>query len=107
MAFYCHSHWRTFYTYGELLNELPSNLAQRTLGVTDPAIRRYEGIQLHAKQHGIEHYVMGDDDLWAFPMKKPANLTVVPSHTGISEPGAIEDLRTKILAAYKEAGALT
>jgi hypothetical protein len=105
MDLYCNSHWRTLYTYGELVKELPPNLAQRTLGVTDPDQPRYDGIQLHAKRNGIDHYVMGDDDPWEFPMKTPANLVVVPSHTGISEPGAINDLRTKILRAYKEAGA--
>lgn len=99
---YCHSHWRNFCTLDELKAELPSFLAERTVGMTDKHIDRYEAIVSCAEKNEITIYLMLDDDPWAFP-RGTKNLVIVPSDTGLSAPGAVEKVREAFAAVMREA----
>lgn len=95
----CHSSWRNLYTIDDLKKELPSLLADRTVGITEPYRDRHLGITEYAKENGCTQYVILDDDAWAFP-SKTAELVLVPSHLGLSAPTAVNDLAQAIRNLY-------
>lgn len=93
----CHSTWRNIYTFDDLKKQLPRILAERTVGITEAYRDRHLSISEYAKAAGITHYVILDDDPWAFPSKLE-RLVIVPSDTGISSDGALDRLRAELAA---------
>ncbi|MBV0881591.1 hypothetical protein KTQ42_20125 [Noviherbaspirillum sp. L7-7A] len=85
----CHSTWRHRLSLRSLRAILPSKLAERLIGVTDPSVGREESIQAYVAQHDIavDAYVIIDDERSAFPAGMP-QLVHVNSRTGISTPKA-------------------
>jgi len=97
----CHSTWRHRLSLRSLRAILPSELAERLIGVTDLYVGREESIQAYVAQHGIaaDAYVIIDDERGAFPASMP-QLVYVNSRTGISTPKA----RAAIAAALEKLG---
>lgn len=97
----CHSTWRHRFSFRSLRAILPSELAERLVGVTDLDVGREESIQAYVVQHGIaaDAYVIIDDERSAFPTGMP-QLIHVNSRTGISTPRA----RSAIAAALEKLG---
>jgi hypothetical protein len=80
---------------------LPSELAERLIGVTDLYVGGEESIQAYVAQHGIapDAYVIIDDERGAFAAGTP-QLVHVSSRTGIATPRA----RAAIAAALEKLG---
>lgn len=93
----CHSTWRRNYTLPALGAMLPSDLAARLIGLTDPNLDRLPSIQAYVEDHRIAHdcYVIIDDDPAAFPVA-PEQLVLVSSRTGISAEVAQAALRSAL-----------
>jgi hypothetical protein len=97
----CHSTWRHRLSLRSLRAILPSELAERLIGVTDLYVGSEESIQAYVAQHGIaaDAYVIIDDERGAFSAGMP-QLVHVNSRTGISTPKA----RAAIAAALEKLG---
>lgn len=63
-----HSAWRLAYNLTELKRELPKELMDRLVGVTDPLeVHRFPSITKFINGAGIRKYMIVDDDLKDFP----------------------------------------
>jgi hypothetical protein len=96
----CHSTWRNLYTFAELKQQLPPELAARTVAMTRPHQPRHKSILECTAAMGLTHFVILDDDPWEFPHNL-SDLVVVPSETGLSAPGAVDRLRAAILEVIR------
>lgn len=81
----CHSTWRHRLDLWSLRAILPTELAERLIGVTDLYVGREESIHAFVAQHGIpqDGYVIIDDERGAFAVDTQ-QLVHVNGHTGIS-----------------------
>lgn len=97
----CHSTWRHRLDLRGLRAILPTELAERVIGMTDLYVDREDSIQAYVAQHGIaaDAYVIIDGERGAFSAGT-SQLVHVESRTGISTPRA----KVAIAAALEKLG---
>jgi hypothetical protein len=93
VALILHSTWRLLWeTDQELKQQLPAFLGGRFNGTTPRSVMsRYASIQQYCEDHGIERYVIVDDERAAFPASL-SELILCASNTGLSGDGIEERL---------------
>ena len=98
VAVVVHSSWRLQWNETELRSFLPPALEQKVWGITpEDVVSRYGSIQAHSARHGVNRYVILDDEPCAFPPDL-SELIVCHSLRGLSQRAVANRLRRALFA---------
>lgn len=79
-----HSSWRTNHCLDEIRELFPEAMRERIVDVTDPTLGRFESIEFYIEIHGIDRFLVLDDDPKSFP-KDWKHLILCDEVLGLSE----------------------